>query len=140
MVHTIQEFESSACPSQENTGRCGYFGKRGSLEESWQSTKREPRADSMLRECAQFAHNPAFVRRCSGLSLPFMRILAHRYCHQGVDAGWGGAASGVAGLVNSESAIGVFTSILSMTNSWVRSVAELPESIWNANLTPSTSR
>jgi hypothetical protein len=44
---------------QERTGRRGYFGKRGSVAESSQRIKKEPRDDSMERACTQEAQRPA---------------------------------------------------------------------------------
>jgi hypothetical protein len=45
-------------PEQERTGRRGYFGNRGSVTESSQRMKTEPRDDSMKRACAQEAQRP----------------------------------------------------------------------------------
>jgi hypothetical protein len=41
---------SGEYPEQESTGSRGYFGKPGSVAESWQRTKTDPLADSMARE------------------------------------------------------------------------------------------
>jgi hypothetical protein len=46
-------------PTQLSTGNGGYFRNRGSVAESWQSRKVEPRADSIVRACTQFAQRPA---------------------------------------------------------------------------------
>jgi hypothetical protein len=40
---------SGEYPEQESTGSRGYFGKRGSVAESWQRAKTEPRADAIRR-------------------------------------------------------------------------------------------
>lgn len=63
-----------------------------------------------------------------------------RWCYGFEVAGAAAPLSGAVGFVKSASGKFTFSSILSITSFCVRSVAELPESISNANFNPLTSR
>jgi hypothetical protein len=85
------------------------------------------------------AASVCFTREPSSSPKNFDRPRPIAYGFDGV-AGAADPLSGAAGFVKSASEKFTFKSILSITSFCVRSVAELPESISNANFNPPTSR
>lgn len=118
-----------------------------------QSTKVDPLADSTSRTWAHVAQSPAFrlekliFSAPSGFDLLESSAIGvaannnHFSRRYGFEvAGAAAPLSGAAGFAKSASGKFTFSSILSITSFCVRSVAELPESISNANFKPLTSR
>jgi hypothetical protein len=126
----------------------------GSVAERPQSRKLDPLAESTRRTCTHVAQRPAFGSMPSSVGFCGFSLLHSRAIElatnfdrpRPIAYGFDGAAgaadplSGAAGFVKSASAKFTFKSILSITSFCVRSVAELPESISNANFNPPTSR
>jgi hypothetical protein len=61
-------------PEQDKTGKRGYFVKRGSVRESWQSRNIEPRLDATGWPFTQSAQSPAASRVNSVVLLLFRAL------------------------------------------------------------------